>query len=95
MTNHILKSHDMVDVNLVRGENCDLYDDLGNHYIDLESGCWCTCLGHANPRIVRVIQDQVQNISPIWVRAFQTRPLRQPPCWCLILPASMTANVSF
>lgn len=58
----------MVDINFIRGMNCNLYDDQGNKYLDLESGIWCTCLGHSNPRIVKLIQNQVQSIVHLGVR---------------------------
>ena len=36
---------------IVRAENCTLFDSRGNQYVDLESGVWCTSVGHANPRV--------------------------------------------
>ena len=49
--NHILKCHKIDDINFVRGENCYLYDEKGNKYIDFIAGCWSTALGHNNPQI--------------------------------------------
>lgn len=42
--------------NFLRGKNCTLYDDNGNSYLDLESGVWCTSVGHSHPRINRIIR---------------------------------------
>lgn len=40
---------------IVRAENCYLYDSEGNRYVDLESGVWCASIGHGNPRILRAM----------------------------------------
>ncbi|HSQ18225.1 MAG TPA: aminotransferase class III-fold pyridoxal phosphate-dependent enzyme [Anaerolineales bacterium] len=55
---HILKCHDIVKTDFVRAENCSLYDAQGRRYIDLESGIWCTALGHSQPRLSQVIAQQ-------------------------------------
>jgi 4-aminobutyrate aminotransferase-like enzyme len=49
--------------NIVRAENCNLYDAEGKRYVDLESGVWCTSIGHGNPRILRVITEQAALIT--------------------------------
>lgn len=43
---------------IVRAENCYLYDSEGKRYVDLESGVWCTSIGHGNPRILRAMAKQ-------------------------------------
>jgi len=48
---------------IVKADNCYLYDSKGNKYIDLESGIWCTCVGHCNHRINNVIKAQISQIS--------------------------------
>lgn len=54
----ITSGHDLKFPNIVRAENCDLYDSDGNKFLDLESGIWCTSVGHSNPRIHKVITEQ-------------------------------------
>ena len=44
-----------VKTDIVRAQDCYLYDSEGKRYIDLESGVWCTALGHNNERINEVI----------------------------------------
>lgn len=56
-TGHELKYPDVT-----RGENCALFDSAGNRYLDLESGVWCTSVGHSNPRITEVITRQAGEI---------------------------------
>jgi acetylornithine aminotransferase len=48
---------------IVRAENCWLYDAQGNRYVDLESGVWCTTLGHSHPRIYEVLAEQSGRIA--------------------------------
>lgn len=55
--------HDLSLTNIVRAENCHLYDSDGMVYVDLESGVWSTAIGHAHPRIVRALSDQAARIS--------------------------------
>jgi len=65
---HILKCHDMVKTDFVRGENCYLYDSRGNRYVDFESGIWCTALGHSHPRINQVMQAQIEEVIHLGTR---------------------------
>ena len=57
---YILNStgHELLYPNFVKAENCTLYDSDGNQYLDLESGVWCTSIGHCNPRITKIISEQ-------------------------------------
>lgn len=57
-TGHMLRYNDIVDA-----DNCYVYDRSGRQWVDLESGVWCTCLGHNNKRINAVITDQINRIS--------------------------------
>jgi len=48
---------------VVRAAGCHVYDRDGNQYLDLESGVWCTAIGHGHPRIQQVMQQQSARIS--------------------------------
>ncbi len=50
---------------MVRGEGIYVYDSSGKQYMDLESGVWCTSVGHANKRINDLIKKQVDLIAHI------------------------------
>lgn len=43
---------------LERGEGCYVYDVEGNRYLDFIAGIGVNALGHAHPRIVKVIREQ-------------------------------------
>lgn len=55
--------YDLLLTNIVRAENCYLYDAEGKRYVDLESGVWCTSIGHGNSRILRTITEQSAQIA--------------------------------
>lgn len=61
---HIVWSigHPILLNDIIRAQNCSLYNSKGNKYIDLESGVWCTSIGHCNPRINGVISSQIEKI---------------------------------
>jgi predicted acetylornithine/succinylornithine family transaminase len=43
---------------LARGKGCYVYDPEGRRYLDFLTGIGVNALGHAHPRIVKVIRDQ-------------------------------------
>ena len=57
---HVLRcsGYYVVITDIVRGEGSDLYDIDGKRYVDLESGVWCTSVGHGNTRILRALEEQ-------------------------------------
>ena len=42
----------------VAASNCEVVDASGRRWFDLESGVWCTSLGHCHPRVAAVIAEQ-------------------------------------
>jgi len=62
---HLLDTagHVMLVPDIVRAENCHLWDREGNRYVDLESGVWCTSIGHGHPRIRRVVAEQMASVA--------------------------------
>jgi acetylornithine/N-succinyldiaminopimelate aminotransferase len=48
---------------IVSARNCSLYDRQGKRYVDLESGVWCTSVGHGNARVLRVLAEQAARIA--------------------------------
>jgi len=54
----VYPGHDILVADVVKADNCTLYDARGKRYVDLESGVWCTAIGHTHPRVVQVLQDQ-------------------------------------
>ena len=48
--------------NIVDSDNCFLFDSHGKRFVDLESGVWCTNVGHNNKRVNNIIASQVNKI---------------------------------
>ena len=49
----------LFDVNIVKGEGCRVWDDNGNEYLDLYGGHAVISIGHAHPKYVEMISNQV------------------------------------
>lgn len=56
---------------LTRGEGVFVWDDEGNKYLDMMSAYSAVSHGHANPRLVKVAQEQVARLN-IVSRAYRT-----------------------
>jgi len=54
--------HELILSDIVNARNCELSDSKGNKYIDMESGVWCTSVGHCNPRINSAIKSQLKKV---------------------------------
>lgn len=50
---------------LTRGQGVWLWDEHGRKYLDMMSAYSAVSHGHAHPRIVRAVQDQVQRLSVV------------------------------
>jgi ornithine--oxo-acid transaminase len=59
---------------LTRGEGVFVWDDEGNKYLDMMSAYSAVSHGHANPRLVRLVREQVARLT-IVSRAFYTDTL--------------------
>jgi acetylornithine/N-succinyldiaminopimelate aminotransferase len=54
--------HELKIPNIVRSEGPYLYDEQGKRYMDLESGVWCTSIGHNNEEINGIIKNQIDSL---------------------------------
>jgi predicted acetylornithine/succinylornithine family transaminase len=57
-TEYLLQNYSRYPVVMHRGKGCYLYDADGKRYLDLIAGIGVNALGHAHPRVVRVIREQ-------------------------------------
>jgi len=64
MTNIIwMSGHERLVDDMVRADNCSLYDEHGKRYVDLESGVWCTPIGHGHPETRGVMAEQADRVA--------------------------------
>jgi len=57
-----------------RGRGCWVYDNEGRRYLDFVTGLGVNALGHAHPRIVKVIREQAAralHVSNLYYHAYQ------------------------
>ena len=55
---HLLQNYARYPLVLARGKACHVFDLEGRRYLDFISGIGVNALGHAHPRILKVIRDQ-------------------------------------
>src|SRR5208337_1839578 len=73
---YLLNTYARYPIAMARGKGVYLYDVEGKRYLDLLSGLGVNALGHAHPRIVKVIRDQatkVIHLSNLYYNEYQGR----------------------
>src|SRR6516162_2967931 len=71
---YLLNTYARYPVAFVRGKGVYLYDTEGKRYLDFLSGLGVNALGHAHPRIVRVMREQaarVVHLSNLYYNEYQ------------------------
>ena len=74
--NYLLQNYSRYPVAIHRGKGCYVYDLEGNRYLDLISGIGVNSLGHAHPRITKVIRQQaglIVHTSNLYYHEYQGR----------------------
>ena len=73
---YLLQNYSRYPLELVHGKGCYVWDASGKRHLDLLAGIGVSALGHAHPRIVRVIRDQAGKLihtSNLYFHAYQGR----------------------
>jgi len=73
---YLLQNYARYPLALHRGKGCYVYDVSGNRYLDLISGIGVNSLGHAHPRITKVIRQQaglLLHTSNLYYHEYQGR----------------------
>src|ERR1035437_3900173 len=55
---YLLQNYSRYPLVVHRGKGCHVYDVNGTRYLDFIAGIGVNALGHAHPRIVRIIREQ-------------------------------------
>ncbi|NWE70354.1 aspartate aminotransferase family protein, partial [Pseudomonas gingeri] len=61
----------------VRGEGCYLIDTAGRRYFDGSGGAAVSCLGHAHPRVIAAMQQQMATLEYAHTSFFSSEPAEQ------------------
>jgi acetylornithine/N-succinyldiaminopimelate aminotransferase len=64
-TSHLLPTYARVDLAFERGEGVWLVATTGERYLDFTSGVAVNALGHAHPRLIAAISEQVQKLTHV------------------------------
>jgi acetylornithine/succinyldiaminopimelate/putrescine aminotransferase len=67
--NHILRCHEVVKTDMVRGRGRYLYDAQGRRYVGFETGAWCTPLGHGTGINTTVFDRTSSPWESVWAVA--------------------------
>ncbi len=71
---YVLQNYGRYPLVLSRGKGCYLYDTSGKRYLDLIAGIGVNALGHAHPRLLKVIREQAGRMihcSNLYYHEFQ------------------------
>jgi acetylornithine aminotransferase len=60
-----LHGHDLLLPDIVRAENASLFDASGRRYVDLESGVWCTPVGHNSPAVLLALAERMTSLGHV------------------------------
>lgn len=53
----------LYDINIVKGEGCQVWDDKGQEYLDLYDGHAVISIGHCHPHYVQMLQKQLTRLG--------------------------------
>ncbi|MDD7280675.1 MAG: aspartate aminotransferase family protein [Erysipelotrichaceae bacterium] len=59
---YVMSTYGRFDICFKKGNGCVLVDDENHSYLDCTSGIGVNSLGHNHPEVVKVIQEQAQNL---------------------------------
>jgi len=59
---HVMETYGRLPIALTHGQGCRVWDTQGREYLDALGGIAVNTLGHAHPRLVAALQDQVAKL---------------------------------
>ncbi|MFM9971999.1 MAG: aspartate aminotransferase family protein [Burkholderiales bacterium] len=59
---HVMNTYSRLPIAFVRGEGSWLWDESGKRYLDALAGIAVSTLGHAHPKLVRALTEQIGNV---------------------------------
>lgn len=62
---HVMKNYARAPLTLVRGRGTQVWDDVGNAYLDFTSGIAVSALGHCHPHWVSAVQRQAAELNHV------------------------------
>ena len=62
MSETLMSTYSRLDVSFVKGDNCWLFDNDGNRYLDAVAGVAVCNIGHANPAVAKAVSEQASTL---------------------------------
>src|SRR3954464_16002037 len=56
---YVIPTYGRFELKFASGRGCEVWDEDGKRYLDFGAGIAVTSIGHAHPRVVRALQEQV------------------------------------
>lgn len=81
---YLMNTYQRPPVVFTRGQGCYLYDSRGKKYMDFVGGLAVNALGHAHPRLVRVMREQagrMTHLSNLYHHPYQGPLARKLAAW--------------
>ena len=73
---YVMQNYARLPLVIERGKGCWVWDPSGKKYLDFVSGLGVNVLGHAHPRILRVLREQAAkaiHVSNLYYHSYQGR----------------------
>lgn len=70
---YVIPTYGRFDLQLARGQGSEVWDESGKRYLDFGAGIAVTSIGHAHPRVIRVMQEQIAKLVHV-SNLYYTRP---------------------
>jgi acetylornithine aminotransferase/acetylornithine/N-succinyldiaminopimelate aminotransferase len=81
---YMMNTYQRPPVVFVRGQGCHVYDQRGRKYLDFVGGLAVNALGHAHPRLVRVVRreaSRLMHVSNLYHHPYQGPLARKLAAW--------------
>ena len=61
----VMKTYGRFSLVVSHGKGCYLWDTEGNKYLDCAAGISTCCLGHADPRLIKAVDEQIRQVHHV------------------------------
>jgi len=62
---YVMKTYGRFPIALVKGSGCRVWDDTGKEYLDFVAGIATATLGHAHPKLIKAVTEQIQKLHHV------------------------------
>jgi len=70
---YVIPTYGRFDLRFAKGKGSEIWDEDGKRYLDFGAGIAVTSIGHAHPRVIKVMQQQMETLVHV-SNLYYTRP---------------------